>query len=145
MKTLWILRGPVAAVVLMASLSGCSINPATGQRQVSLIREGTEIQMGREADPEIIASMGLSPDMVVQQYVSQLGKRLSAASERPDLPWIFRVVDDPTVNAFAGPQSPLHKIRSRYVGSCLASPNAPRRGHPRRRLERTGRIRRLVT
>jgi hypothetical protein len=39
MKALWILRGPVAAVVLVAALLRCSINPATGQRQVSLIGE----------------------------------------------------------------------------------------------------------
>ena len=111
MKTSWITRGPVAAVVLMAVLSNCSINPATGQRQVSLIGEGREIQMGREADPDIIASMGLYPDTAVQQYVSQLGKRLAAASERPDLPWTFRVVDDPTVNAFAVPGGFIYVTR----------------------------------
>ena len=111
MKTLWIMRGPVAAVVLMVVLSSCSINPATGQRQLSLIGEGREIQMGREADPDIIASMGLYPDTAVQQYVSQLGKRLAAASERPDLPWTFRVVDDPTVNAFAIPGGFIYVTR----------------------------------
>ena len=111
MKTSWITCGPVAAVVLMAVLSNCSINPATGQRQVSLIGEGREIQMGREADPDIIASMGLYPDTAVQQYVSQLGKRLAAASERPDLPWTFRVVDDPTVNAFAVPGGFIYVTR----------------------------------
>ena len=111
MKTSWIMRGPVAAVVLMAVLSNCSINPATGQRQVSLIGERREIQMGREADPDIIASMGLYPDTEVQQYVSQLGKRLAAASERPDLPWTFRVVDDPTVNAFAVPGGFIYVTR----------------------------------
>jgi len=111
MKTSWIMRGPVAAVVLMAVLSNCSINPATGQRQVSLIGEGREIQMGREADPDIIASMGLYPDTEVQQYVSQLGKRLAAASERPHLPWTFRVVDDPAVNAFAVPGGFIYVTR----------------------------------
>jgi predicted Zn-dependent protease len=35
--------------------------------------------------------------------VNQIGQRLAAASERPDLPWTFRVIDDPTVNAFAVP------------------------------------------
>ena len=29
--------------------------------------------------------------------------QLAAASERPELPWTFRVVDDPTPNAFAAP------------------------------------------
>jgi predicted Zn-dependent protease len=35
--------------------------------------------------------------------VSDLGMRLAKASERPNLPWTFRVVDDPIVNAFALP------------------------------------------
>ena len=73
MKTWWILRGSATALVLVVSLSKCAINPATGQRQVSLIGEGREIQMGREADPDMVASMGLYPDTAVQRYVSQLG------------------------------------------------------------------------
>ena len=111
MKTWWILRGPATALVLVVSLSKCAINPATGQRQVSLIGEGREIQMGREADPDIVASMGLYPDTAVQRYVSQLGNRLAAVSERPDLPWTFRVVDDPTVNAFAVPGGFIYVTR----------------------------------
>jgi predicted Zn-dependent protease len=39
----------------------------------------------------------------VQAYVAGLGQSLAAASERPGLPWTFRVVDDPVVNAFALP------------------------------------------
>ncbi|MCC5793467.1 MAG: M48 family metalloprotease [Chromatiales bacterium] len=35
--------------------------------------------------------------------MERLGSRLAQASERPDLPWTFRVVDDPTPNAFAAP------------------------------------------
>jgi predicted Zn-dependent protease len=35
--------------------------------------------------------------------VAGIGARLAAQSERPDLPWSFKVVDDPTVNAFALP------------------------------------------
>src|SRR5688572_9429262 len=97
-------RGSAFAVLLTLGLaSGCATNPATGERQLSLIGEGQEIQIGRESDPQIIASMGLYPDEAVQQYVNQIGQRLAAASERPDLPWTFRVIDDPTVNAFAVP------------------------------------------
>src|SRR5690606_31601808 len=39
----------------------------------------------------------------LQRYVSDVGLRLAATSERPDLPWQFAVVDDPTPNAFALP------------------------------------------
>ena len=84
-------------------LSGCAINPATGQRQLSFIGEGREIQMGRHADPQIVESLGLYPDSAVQRYVRGLGEELAAVSERPGLPWTFRVLDDATVNAFALP------------------------------------------
>jgi predicted Zn-dependent protease len=84
-------------------LAACAVNPATGRRQLSLIGEEGEIEMGREADGQIVASLGLYPDSAVQAYVRALGLSLAAQSERPSLPWTFRVVDDPTVNAFALP------------------------------------------
>jgi predicted Zn-dependent protease len=79
------------------------MNPATGRNQIMLISEAQEIQMGREYDPQIVASIGLDPDAALQQYIQQLGARLAATGERPGLPWTFRVVDDPAVNAFAVP------------------------------------------
>ena len=68
-----------------------------------LVSEGREIAMGREADPEIVASFGVYPDSGFQRYVLDIGLDLAATSERPQLPWSFRVVDDPIVNAFALP------------------------------------------
>ncbi len=83
--------------------AACSVNPATGKRQLNLYSEAQEIALGREADPQIVAQYGLYPDEELQRYVSDLGQALAAESERPDLPWTFRVVDDPVVNAFALP------------------------------------------
>jgi predicted Zn-dependent protease len=91
--------------------AGCAVNPATGGRQLSLVSEAQEIQIGRDADRQIVASMGLYPDEAVQQYVSALGRSLAARSERPDLPWTFRVIDDPTVNAFALPGGFIYVTR----------------------------------
>ena len=93
----------LAAAAVAGLLAGCSVNPATGERQLTLISESQEIQMGREADQQITAQLGLYPDESAQQYVSSLGQALAAKSERPDLPWSFKVVDDPIVNAFALP------------------------------------------
>lgn len=87
----------------LALFAACSVNPATGERQLSLISEGQEIQMGRQSDEEIVGSLGLYPDDELQAYVERIGRDLAAVSERPDLPWTFRVVDDPVVNAFALP------------------------------------------
>src|SRR6185312_6983377 len=39
----------------------------------------------------------------VNQYVSSIGMKMAKASERPNLPWEFHVVNDASVNAFALP------------------------------------------
>ncbi len=90
-------------IVLLVAVAGCAVNPATGQRQLMLVSEGQEIGMGQQADPDIVGAYGLYPDSAIQIYVRGLGERLAALSERPDLPWTFRVLDDPVVNAFALP------------------------------------------
>jgi predicted Zn-dependent protease len=92
-----------ALLATFAATSSCAVNPATGEREISLIGEGQEVQMGREADAEVSASLGLLEDESWQTYVNTLGQRMATASERPNLPWTFRVVDDPVVNAFALP------------------------------------------
>ena len=89
--------------VFLMGVAACAVNPATGQRQLMLVTEGQEIGMGRQADPDIVASYGLYPDSSWQRYVRGLGERLAGLSERPELPWTFRVLDDPVVNAFALP------------------------------------------
>lgn len=90
-------------IALLAASAACAVNPATGRRELMLVSEGQEIGMGREADPDIVGAYGLYPDSALQAYVRGLGKRLAAQSERPSLPWTFRVLDDPVVNAFALP------------------------------------------
>src|SRR6185436_14741374 len=97
---------PVAALMasaLLLFLAHCSTNPATGKRQLAFIGEEQEIAMGREAAQQAAQSIGLYQDDQLQAYVSRLGKQLAADSERPNLPWSFQVVDDPSVNAFALP------------------------------------------
>ncbi len=102
-------------VPLLASLclapAGCATNPATGKRQFSLISEAQEIEMGREYDKQIVAQLGLYPDTALQRYVQELGSRMAALSERPNLPWTFRVLDDPVVNAFALPGGFIYVTR----------------------------------
>lgn len=92
----WLLLVPAVAL-------GCAVNPATGERQLSLVSESQEIAMGREYDPQVVEQMGLYPDSALQRYVREIGMEMARASERPDLPWTFRVLDDPLVNAFAVP------------------------------------------
>jgi predicted Zn-dependent protease len=84
-------------------LGGCATNPVTGERQLTLISEAQEIELGRSSAEEVAATLGLVQDDELQAYVNRVGQALAKASERPGLPWAFAVVDDPTPNAFALP------------------------------------------
>jgi predicted Zn-dependent protease len=55
--------------------------------------------------------MGLYENPSLATYVEGLGDRMALASERPSLPWTFRVIDDPTVNAFALPGGFIYVTR----------------------------------
>lgn len=89
-------------LIAFAVLESCSVNPVTGKRQLA-ISEQQELQMGAQYDPQITAQYGLYPDDELQQFITQRGKEMAAISERPNLPWSFKVVDSPVVNAFAVP------------------------------------------
>src|SRR5690606_29392753 len=97
------MRAIAAGSIASALLGACSVNPVTGERELSLISEQQEIAMGAEAAGQVAQQIGLVEDGALQQYVAAAGQRLAAVSERPDLPWQFGVVDDPTPNAFALP------------------------------------------
>ena len=91
--------------------AGCAVNPATGDRQLALLTEEQEIELGRESDPKIVASMGLFSDESSQTYVRNLGKTLAEGTERPHLPWTFRILDEPVLNAFALPGGYIYITR----------------------------------
>ena len=81
----------------------CSTNPATGKQQFNLISEQQELQIGRQNDQQIVAQIGVYNDPELAAYVNDLGQKIARLTERPNLPWTFRIVDDPTVNAFSVP------------------------------------------
>ncbi len=92
------------AVLLVIAAVGCAINPATGEKQLSLIGEEMEVQLGREAVPEVEAQFGgVHPDYRINDYVARIGRSLAEVTERPHLPWTFKVVNSMDVNAFALP------------------------------------------
>ena len=101
---------PIFAVGLWL-FTACAVNPATGKRQLMLVSEGQEIQMGAQYDSQVVTSIGVYPDPALQTYVADLGRKLAATSERPNLAWTFRVVDDPSVNAFAIPGGHVYVTR----------------------------------
>src|SRR5687767_1436603 len=104
-------RTGILPATLIAVLVTCARNPVTGRRELSLISESQEVSMGQEAAKQVAASIPPVADDALQRYVSGLGMQLARASERPNLPWSFTVIDDPQVNAFALPGGPVFITR----------------------------------
>ena len=101
-----------AAIALSCALSAsCALNPATGKPQLSLASQAQEIEIGKEAAQQVEQTIGFVDNRELQSYVSSVGQTLAKGSERPDLPWEFHVVDDPTPNAFALPGGFIYVTR----------------------------------
>jgi len=73
--------------------------------------ESQEISMGQSSDPSIVAQFGLYDDPVIQSFIQEKGKEMAAISHRPDLPYTFKVLDSPVINAFALPGGPVYFTR----------------------------------
>jgi predicted Zn-dependent protease len=109
----------IALCVPLLLAAGCSINPATGRKQLNFYAQAREIRIGEEAAGGIVRKVGLYDDPALQAYVEGIGRRLAAVSERPELPWSFKVLDDAAVNAFALPGGHVYVTRGilAYLGS----------------------------
>ncbi|WP_141734064.1 M48 family metalloprotease [Oligoflexus tunisiensis] len=99
------------SLLLIGTVMSCATNPATGERQLALMSPEQEIAMGQQAHAEILKAMEALDNPGLQRYVNDIGQRLAASSERPELPWTFTVLDDPVVNAFALPGGYIYITR----------------------------------
>ncbi|MEO8306822.1 MAG: M48 family metalloprotease [Pseudomonadota bacterium] len=92
----------IAAAVLL--LAACGVNPVTGKRELQLVSETEELQMGAQQYAPTRQSEGgdfeLLPDLTV--YVNEVGQKLAAVSDRK-LPYEFKVLNSSVPNAWALP------------------------------------------
>ena len=98
-----IVRSSARWIIVAPLVAACATNPVTGKRELSLVSEQQEIQMGQQGAQQVAQEIGLINDQALQNYLQSIGAALAAKSERPNLPWTFRAVDDPSPNAFALP------------------------------------------
>lgn len=71
--------------------------------QLSNISDQQEVSLGRRIDQQL-KQQGVriyAGNPGITDYVNQIGQRLAATSDRPDLPYTFQVVQDDSINAFA--------------------------------------------
>ena len=93
----WLLAG-------LVWLAGCTANPVTGKKELSLVSEGQEIQIGQQNYAPSRQMQGgdyvLDPEL--SAYVNDVGQSLAAVSDRP-LPYEFAVLNSSVPNAWALP------------------------------------------
>jgi predicted Zn-dependent protease len=96
---------PAHILLVAGALAACT-SAGTARDATTLaprVSEGQEIRAGQRAGREATRILGLVADQGLQDYVQQVGNRVASASDRSQLSWTFRVVDDPMPNAFAFP------------------------------------------
>ena len=104
--------GVLGLILALGLITGCAINPVTGKKELSLISEADEIELGREAAPEVEKEFGgLYPDPGLQAYVNEVGLKVAKTSHRPDLPYEYGVLNTNIVNALALPGGKIYITR----------------------------------
>jgi predicted Zn-dependent protease len=103
----------IAKLLALASFSmlmtGCVVNPVTGKSQLSIMSPEQEIATGTQNyGPGQQAQGGqYVVDPGLTAYVQQVGKKLAAVSDRPNLPYEFVVLNNDVPNAWAMPGGKL--------------------------------------
>jgi beta-barrel assembly-enhancing protease len=70
--------------------------------QLSSMSDEQEVSLGSRINQQLTSQqLKLYSDRSVAEYVNQIGQKLVPQSDRPDIPYVFQVVDMSAVNAFA--------------------------------------------
>ncbi len=96
---------------LSAPLMGLAAEPVTstvtlpdmGEAIDSLVSTRQEDQLGLAFMRNVRHSLPLMDDPQITRYINILGQRLATNSSQPQRNFHFFVIDDPAINAFAGP------------------------------------------
>jgi predicted Zn-dependent protease len=98
------------------AIAGCAASFATGCATLSVPEEQ---QLADRFEAEIRQRNRLVTDPVVVRYVDDIGRRIVAAAGPQPFAYEFSVVDDPEINAFAGPAGMIYV----HTGTILAARN----------------------
>ncbi|MDQ1353439.1 MAG: hypothetical protein QG657_3745 [Acidobacteriota bacterium] len=101
----------ILSLVLAFIIVQCAVNPVTGKKELMLVSESMEIEMGKEIDSGIRQEYGLYHDPRMTDYVVQVGNKLVPYTHRPKLQYHFAILDTPVENAFAAPGGYIYITR----------------------------------
>lgn len=93
------------AAIFPLFLSGCAtmVNPATGRKQIIMIGTQQEVSIGNQVATEVETNFKLSHDEALIGRANRIGLRVAKASDRQDVKYIFKVLDNKDANALSTP------------------------------------------
>jgi len=111
MKRLYSTVKVLVIFVTFLLITACAVNPVTGKRQLMLMSEAQEIEMGRQYDPQVIATFGEYKKDNLKAFIEEKGTEMGKISHRPHLEYHFKILDSPVINAFAVPGGYIYLTR----------------------------------
>lgn len=69
--------------------------------QLTSMSDRQEVNLGKQIDQQLKRELRFDSNRATQQYISDIGQRLAAYSDRLNIPFTFQVVNDNNINAFA--------------------------------------------
>lgn len=96
---------------IMLTFNTCSVNPVTGKSQLMFMSEAQEVQLGKQYDPQVLATFGEYKNDALLAFITQKGNEMARISHRPKLEYHFKILDSPVVNAFAVPGGYIYFTR----------------------------------
>lgn len=103
--------GSLGAGALADSVAGVA-DAAAGKSEEEQSAE--ELALGPELAGRILGAAKLWQDDEAQRRVNRIGRWMASQTSRPQLPWVFGVIDTPEVNAFAAPGGYVLMTRGMY-------------------------------
>lgn len=105
-------RSGILALAAVLALSALPLQAATERKPIkpgfNLFSKEQDIAMGQEAAVEIEKEVQVVEDRELTAYIERIGKKLAQNSQDPSYPFVFKVVADGAINAFALPGGPIY-------------------------------------
>ena len=94
----------LACVAFLAAMTGCRVNPVTGEQQLNFVSRQQALSLGDEQHPKVVKSHNGKMEMSeLNRYLTDIVMRLHSNSHTPDMPVDFTLLNSSVVNAFALP------------------------------------------
>src|SRR4030043_2325251 len=98
-------------LAVIAVVISCAINPVTGKKQIMLMTEAQELALGRQYDPQVLATFGEYKSYALLSFIKGMTNEMGKISHRSTLEYHIKILYSPVVNAFAVPGGYIYLTR----------------------------------